>query len=703
MKNRQFRKEHWRCVPFVMAGVAMLVGGPAFPAWAQPPQHPTEAEQRIEKKMIVTADRVKEEVSQVTQNVTVISEKEIERSSADNVVDLLKRHGIQTFHEGSANYGNDSVMMRGGKSSMHGFDLAGDVLFLVDGRRVGSDNFAVLGLDNVQRVEIIRGPGAVQYGSGANSGVINVITKRGQASPEASVEAGMGSFGTERYKGFVSGRAGKLDMAAWGSYTSADDYTDGKGNKLNNTSLDYLTKFGFNAGWNFNEKNRLGVSFSGMEGHEMGMGPYSSSTYSDQYQNRDYYMAEILYEGATHDDSLSWMARYYFGETSYELSRLSQRAASRGQRENYSDNENKIQGGQAQLSYSADRFKLTGGVDALYYDMEQNQPYSPHTTQANANYTTSDYLNVGTFLIGKLYLLENRNLTLSAGARYDYFKVNLDSSYGPGTSSARDLDGDTTEDSFIPSFGIAYNPWDFLKLRANYSEAFRMPTPRQLGGLFAMGGRSIFVGNPDLKPEKSRTWDMGFDLDYRSVAASFTFFDTRYRDMIVALPAGSVPGSPNDRPYVNLDSSHIQGIEVTFSFDVGHYFALPFTLEPYVSLSHLITFEDNMHRDLTDMAEDSVSWGLVFEHPAWGVASSLDFTYFGKRISGYSDTGHKEYYPGGATVVDFSLSKELYEFENGGNLKLKFLIENLFDKYYATSTDDYMPGRAFYMGLRYEY
>ncbi len=652
---------------------------------------------RTQRTVFVTADRMKEDLSRVSQNVTVIGSDEIARSTADNVVELLKTKGIQTTSTGSSRYGNDGVMMRGGKSSMHGFDLAGDVLFLVDGRRVGSDNFAVLGLDNVERVEILRGPGAVQYGSGAIAGVINVITKRGQEKTEASLEAGMGSYGLQKYEGFVSGRAGKFDLAGWGSYTTADDYTDGNGNKLDNTSLDYLTKFGFNAGYNFDDRNRLGISFNGMEGRKMGMGPYESSTYAHQYQNRDYYLGEILYEGATRDDSLSWMARYYFGKTTYELSRESRRAASRGQRENYSDNENEIQGGQAQLSWATDRFSLTGGVDMLYYDMEQNQPYSPHTTKAQANYTTSDYLNVGTFLIGKLYLLEDKNLTLSASGRYDYFKVNLNSDYGPGTSRERSIDETTTEDNFIPAFGIAYAPWDFVKFRANYSEAFRMPTPRQLGGIFAMGMSSVFIGNPDLKPEKSRTWDIGFDLDYEALSTSFTFFDTRYKDMIVALPAGSVPGSPNDRPYVNLDRAHVQGIEAAFSYDVGRQFALPFTLEPYVSLTHLMTYEDGDRQTIEDLARNSISWGLLFDHPDWGLSSSLDFTYYDKRITS------GEFTSGGATVVDFSLTKSIKTFDNGGDLKLKFVIENLFDKYYATNADDYMPGRTFYMALKYTY
>ncbi len=248
------------------------------------PVHAQEARTRTTEPVLVTADRVKEELRHVAQNVTIIDSKEIERSGGDSVVDLLKRHGVQTFRDDTGNYQNQGVVMRGGKSSMHGFDLAGDVLFLVDGRRVGSDNFSVMGLNNVERVEIIRGPGAVQYGAAAIGGVINVITKRGQEKPEAALEAGLGSFGEQVYKGFASGRVGKFDMAGWASYSTINDYTDGNGNKVDNTGMDYMTKFGFNAGYNFNDKHRLGISFSGMEGHKLGGGAYEKSSKKTQHQ-----------------------------------------------------------------------------------------------------------------------------------------------------------------------------------------------------------------------------------------------------------------------------------------------------------------------------------------------------------------------------------------------------------------------------------
>ncbi len=655
-------------------------------------QHTSE----VHKTIIVTAYRIAEEVSEVSRSTVVIPEEVIRRSPADNVVGLIKRYGIQSFETGGASYGNEGVVMRGGKSSAYGFDLSGDVLFLVDGRRVGTDNFAALGLDNVERVEIVRGPGSVQYGAGASAGVINVITKRGRERTTANLEAGLADFGLQRYNGFVSGRVGKLDMAAWGSWTASDDYTDGRGRTVDNSAVGYQVKGGFNVGWNFSNRNRLGVSFNGMEGHRMENGPSRSKTYSDQYQNRDYYMGEVLYEGATDNDVLAWTTRYYFGRTGYNLNRevLDGATGARLGRERYSDNTNEIQGAQALLHYAGtESFRLTGGMDLLHYDMEQNQPANRNTPAERANATVGTYLNVGVFVLGKLHLLEDGRLTLSAAGRYDMFKVDLDTEFGIGTPAARTRNIKADMESFVPAFGMAWNPWDFFKVRANYGEGFRSPTPRELGGVYSMGSNILYVGNPDLKPEKSRTWDVGVDVNHGGIKASLTFFDTRYRDMIATLPKNA----DNERVYANLESAHVQGLEGSFGIDLGERFGWSFLLEPYVSFTHLSTFEDGDRQKLNYFARNSASWGVNYEDPEQGLSAGLDFTYYDKRVDG------DDYTSGGAVVADFSLNKRLATFDNGGELGLKFVVRNLFNKYYASYLENIMPGRSVYVGLRYEY
>lgn len=649
--------------------------------------------------IIVTASRMSEQMREVSRNVTVISGEEIRKTSPESVLDVLKRQGIQTTWTGSSNYGNEGIIMRGSRTSTYGFDLAGDVLVLVDGRRAGSDNFTVLNMDNVEKIEIVRGPGSVQYGSSAVGGVVNIITKRGEEKTSVHLEGGGGTFGVQRYKAFVSGQSGKLDMAAWGGYATSGDVKDGDGDYMKNSGMNYITKYGFNTGWNFDERNRLGFSVHAMEGDKLENGPAgTTSTATNQYQNRRHHMADIVYEGATRDDAWSWLTRYYFGRSHYAIDRESLRKTSLGQRGKYSESTTDIHGGQLQLTFAgSELFKLTGGMDMLYYDMEQNQPRSIHTVDKRANYTDSDYLNIGSFLLGKFYPLEDSRLVISAGARYDHFKVKVDTDYAEGTAEERHLRKTSRMDSFVPSVGIAFSPAAFLKLRSNYGHAFKMPTPRQLGGVYVYGGSSVFIGNPDLKPEKSRSWDAGFDLAHSGFSGSFTYFTTRYRDKIVAL----APDANRERHHKNLEKASINGVEMALSFDAGEWFEMPFSLEPYVTLTHLTKFEDDRGIPLTDVARNTMSWGIRFDHPEWGLNSSLDVTYFDKRPNVRS--GEVGYTAGGASVVDFSATQRVWNFEEGGELSIKLGIKNMFNKYYTTNTDDAMPGRSIYLGVAYDF
>ena len=125
--------------------------------------------------VVVTADREAETLREVSQSMDIITEEDIQKSAAAEVTDVLKQYGIQIDYNNSPNAGQEGVTMRGFSSSMHGNDINSNVLILIDGRRAVSDSLSLQSLGNISRIEIIRGPGAVQYGSSAMGGVINII------------------------------------------------------------------------------------------------------------------------------------------------------------------------------------------------------------------------------------------------------------------------------------------------------------------------------------------------------------------------------------------------------------------------------------------------------------------------------------------------------------------------------------------------
>ena len=680
----------------------------AAPALLAAPDSPTLA------TVVVSASRTAEELRDVSQSMIVITQREIRESGAENAVDILKRHGLQIGGVGeNPNYDGTRVMMRGVATSNHGIDMSGGILVLIDGRRTGTDNIGILDMNAIARIEIIRGPGAIAYGSSAIGGVINVITTRGTRKTNASLEAGIGSFGSKTLKASASGLSadGRFDYALAAARYRIDDYSDAKGERNLNSAMDSRAKFAANLGWNLDAWNRIGLSAQQTETRHAGIGTFNSTAARlEQYKDNDYHALDLAYEGSTQKGDKNWTLRYFTGKTTYDLHRQSALPATLGQMALFSDYSNSFQGAQGSFHLDTERFSLVSGLDWLDYDLDQNQPFSILRANKDVSLTNGQYRNIGLFAIGKARLLQERNLVLSAGLRYDTFEADMETLYDYRQIDApRRIRIANTYRKWLPSLGVAYSPVNYLKLRANYAYAFKMPAPREQGGAFFMTTGAlapVFVGNPNIKPEESKTFDLGLDVNYRALDAYVTYFASDYKNKISALPAiaagtGNCPaGSPSCRFYENLNKVDMRGVETGASFNIGQHFNWGFDLTPYVALTRMSRYEDDTGAKIDEIAKTSASFGTRFRHPAWKLSANLDFVYYGQRAQYEKEAG-------GHTVADLQILKSLADFGGAasGDLKLKVSVTNLFNKYYRMAHNTsyaLMPGRAFYVGLVYD-
>lgn len=644
--------------------------------------------------VVVTADRVAESFQEVSLDITVFTELDIERSGAQTVADLLKTAGIQTYHDGAEGYGNEGVVIRGGRSSMHGFDIAGDILVLVDGHRSGSDFISNLNLKSAERIEIIRGPAAAQYGAAAMGGVINVITRKGKKKTEASVEASYGSWDEQRYQAAMSGRIGKVDAAVSADFFTRNEYELGGGEKYPNSDIDYRTRYNLNAGWNFDERNRLGAVVQGAITDNAGKGDDGTSRYRYYTrQNRDNYMFDLSYQGANETKRTAWLARYFQGDVNYGLSRFTQTSETQLP---LSENANDFRGMQAQISRNMDFFQLIAGLDWISYDFDQNQTGAA-ASAATRNRAQSDFNSLGAFIIPKLHVGDN--LTVTGALRFDKYDIFVDAEK---TAEELTISRDIRKDNWAPSIGFVYNPIGYLKLRANYARAFRMPLPRQLTGYTIMM-TTPFTGNPALKPERSDNWDAGFNAGNENIQVSGTYFYSRYKDMIGyethTQADEHYPGGTHYW-YYNEDKATINGIEVGGRFEIARYAGLTFSFEPYLYWTHLFGFEDGNDVKLANRAADSLSFGVGFDSRSIGLMGGLDAVYYGSQ---YGSANQKLANVGEATIVNLRLSQRLLRLQEKGDVRFKFAVKNVFDSYYATSVDSWAPGRSFAFGLAYVY
>nr|NJM04409.1 TonB-dependent receptor [Desulfobacula sp.] len=607
-------------------------------------------------EVVVTAGRIEEKREDVTTNITVVSEDDIQQSSAHDLGDLLAEQGFMIRE-----YPNSivAVDIRGFKTDIYDSDLEGYVVILIDGVRSGTGLLNKINIDNVERVEIIRGPGSVQYGASAMGGVINVITKKGKGKPSISLVETLGSWDFQKTAVTGSGKIQDFDFSFSGSKESQGDYSTAGGQTYYNTGFDYKNRLSAGAGWTFAPENRIGLTYTAYEAKNVGNPSYlSKNDKTSKVKTSTNSKVDLVYDGQTADGFLDWSLRYFNGENKRN-----------------SDSANKApkdeqQGGQAQVTADWQFIRLTTGVDWTHYEK------------------SNIYDDKAAFLLSKTKLLNDR-LVLSAGVRRDDYT--MESSTGKSQDNT----------NWIPSVGAAYKIIPGLSVRGNYAEGFKVPTPDQLFR-YNNYGSAILEGNPNLQPEKSKTYEFGMDYNKGAVSSGLTYFDTAFEDKIeYYIPDPSLV--PTYWSYRNIPGASISGIEGSLRFDIGRMFGWNLELAPYTSLTYLTEYKDDRTgAKLYYNPEWKASYGLRFGMKDLGLVSKLNFAYFSDQlIDDYEKTGRKTL--DGYTVADLTISKTLFSMKEYGDVSIKADIRNLFNKDYAVVQGYPSPGRSFYFSLEYTF
>ena len=212
----------WRGL-LLLPGLLWAAAAVCAAAQAPPP------ERFAMEEVVVTASRLEEEVRETPRNVTVITAADIARATSNFVPELLAREAGVVLRSLFGTDKNAGVDIRG-----MGETAASNVLVLVDGFRLNpadlaGPDFSTLPIDEIERIEIVRGANAVLYGSGAVGGVVNIITKRGAAKPSGSLYGAYGSYGTFDARASGGGSAGDLNLALNASSFDTDGYRQNGG------------------------------------------------------------------------------------------------------------------------------------------------------------------------------------------------------------------------------------------------------------------------------------------------------------------------------------------------------------------------------------------------------------------------------------------------------------------------------------------
>lgn len=492
-------------------------------------------------EVVVTATKTELTQKENPRSVEVITKEDIQNTGAISVRDALRT--ATNIDIVSVNHGGgENISIRGGDTD--------GVLILVNGRRVAGENYFMsqgsnayaldrLNLSNVDHIEILRGPASAIYGSGAMSGVINIITKKSE-KPEFSVGVATGTNEMSNYYHYDTGKNGKVSVNFDVNFSKLRNIDSKAGKNLLHGPKQ---AYNLNHDYEMDENNNLNLMLDyAKDNLETRMRDFSvsSSAPDDLKYPITSFTSErktiaLTYDGKNSNSDYSLSASYS------QLNRDPYAADTPG------TNEKKYKSWNIEARdtiRTSDNNKLIFGGE---YRGDKASIYSGDNTVKN----TDQY----SLYLYDEYRVDNK-LLLTPAIRYDYHK-----SFGSHTS---------------PNLGATYFISDKSRFKANYGTSYRAPSVDELYGAFTHGGiwgGMAIVGNPDLKPEKSKGWEISYEQEFGdTTSAKLTYFDNKKEDAIsykIEMASPSQMGK-----FYNIDSTSSKGVE----FEIKHDFGKGFTL-----------------------------------------------------------------------------------------------------------------------------
>lgn len=658
---------------------------------AQPESAPGSA-QPVQKldEVVVTATRVPTPAKELPVPVQVISRKDIQESGTNDLSEILTEYLPDHFQKYPGAL--SSVSIRGFSSDTTGTDIKGHVLVLIDGHRAGTGNVAEIPLENVERIEIVRGPGSVVYGSAAMGGVINVITRKGQGAPSAEAGAEYGS--NDYVKGHADFSSGFLDnkvgLSVAGRSISEGSYYAGNGVKVPNSGYNdqaYSASL-FAAPTPEHTFFAVGDFY-----HAWDIGtPNPTYMTPDLVDNKDItrWYGSLDYEGYSFDRSMNWQLSYYrvsdqnqwnYPEATYGYTAATTEQDTQGIRSQFSLPTFSL--GRLLLGFDWD------GIDVTSFTNPTGYPWSPDC----------HYDDYAVFAEEKI---DWNRFVFLFGVRYDYFQEQLLPTEGLQIEQETQQFGHTCWRA-----GLTYQFTDWLRGRLAAGSAFSIPSSDELAGRFQSSEWMKVVGNPNLKPETSTTYEAGLDGDFAGLKPSLTFFYTDYTNKITGGFPACVDGDCSWTTYENVDGAILSAFEGALTYKKSLTCdGVQVALRPFVNFTYYT------QRELEDKNYSKLLKSDIVPYvPLWDVTGGIEATFNHKvtfLFTGfYTGDEQQENYnylsPTYSQAVDkngFVVLSARLSYRPVKYLELFVASDNLTDKYYAFVDGYPMPGRTFRGGFQ---
>lgn len=659
-------------------------------------------------EVVVTATRTENDVKKVPASTQVITQEDIKRGGATSVRNALSMYA-NIFQKSKVRGGGHDIIIRG-METKHS-------LVMVNGRRISNEADANglgnamsldrININDVEKIEIVRGPSSALYGSEAMGGVLNIITK---PSKEQTLLTGLEhtSEDTSHWWHADTGRIGNFSMTF-----------DARFNKINRSMPDtatesdpYGTAQTYNASLNYyvNDHSYVNAYMDYYSQHlktDMGtpvMKPITLTTSSGKMSLSGQAMLEgtgskafkqknygISWNGKT--DKNDWQIQAYMSKFNWSTTSNTKvlgsipPAGMEGmfnyllQKKNtydFNHDEHNMWAIEGRDSLRVnDHHRVTFGAEYVkdkvagtglgkngdgVHNITENG-----TTKSSSEKTLSSY---AAYLQDEI---EYGKWFIVPAIRYDHH-----SAYGSHTS---------------PKIGVTYNATDHFRIKANYGDGFKAPSVSQLYYDLAMqmgpGNWVHLTGNPNLKPEKSKSWDLGVEAEFGKGYGSLTYFDNDVDNLIASIPKGKDSKGYNLYRYENVNKARIKGLENTLGYRFND------TLEFKVTSTLLDAKDTSAGKDLTQRARLSQIYQLIYDDhkdTGWSAVlwNQLDYKFVTGKAWVSGESVKKSY-----SLTNFSLTRKV-------NKDTRFYgsVQNIFDK---KDVDCDLDGRFWSIGWEHKF
>jgi len=608
-------------------------------------------------EMVVTATTTPIRATRATASMTVVTRKEIEDNHYKTMSEILQHvPGIESvvFGDGAGFEisGESSLTMRGSSNCL----VAVDGVVQKTGNSYKSYLFA-MNIDDVERIEVMRGAAATLYGADAVGGVVNIITKRNYPAQSTKLTAAAGNFGYQNYHVNINGSDAKGFWSFSYDKLKKGNYKDGAGVTTSRSSD------------------------SDMVSLRMGAHMNAETDFIVNFQN-------LQQDGYAVYDMPNWGKRYW--TTDYHMQTLS-----------------------GTLDYKSKDGKEANALTILYGKWYSDRKRSSKANQPAAAWETVDRDNID--VVNRYYRQLSDNNRIAAGVEYQRYSVATAAAPDRTiseraaylqdewditnklklTAGLRYVSSNSYKSQWLNSANLSYAFSDKFSLYVLSNEFYKTP------GTTAIFGSSAFYANPGIKPETGRNNEIGFAAAFdNKTRLDVSVFDRTHDNAIVIQ---SLPSQPKNI-YTNIDGkTHIKGAEASIRKDFGKYFTAK------AGYSRLIADADSQ---IPRLPKTQYTFDLTYDRNFYNInLQALNRSDFAPN--NYFPTGFDNYLLEKNYWV-WNLSAN-YKIKKNINLFAK--VNNLFDKNYMSATQYTATGasigeplayytaqgRSFILGMEYSF